>query len=132
MIPKSQLSANSFIFKEKPSTTYKLNDNYSRVHGLAYGIEAVKQAIYLILNIERYEYIIYSWNYGIELTDLLGKPIPYITSELKRRISEALLVDSRITDVCEFEFEHNKKILLCRFKVKTIFGIIEAEKAVSV
>lgn len=37
------------------------------------GMEAVKQAVYKILQTERYKYVIYDWNYGVELEDLLEK-----------------------------------------------------------
>lgn len=33
----------------------------------------MKQAIYKILQTERFEYLIYSWNYGIELNAVVGK-----------------------------------------------------------
>ena len=36
--------------------------------------EALRQAVYLILNVERYAYPIYSRNYGSELVDLIGQP----------------------------------------------------------
>lgn len=46
----------------EPTKTYKIKDN--RIVGFADGKEALKQAIQLILGTERYEYLIYSWNYG--------------------------------------------------------------------
>jgi len=123
---------NDFEFGERPTNTFKLNDSYNRLYGFTDGIEAMKQAIYLILNIERYEYIIFSWNYGVELADLFGEPISYVMAELERRIKEALLQDSRITSVDEFEFDYKKNKVFCKFKVHTIFGDIETEKVVNV
>ena len=90
------------------------------------------QAIYLILNIERYEHLIYSWNYGIELADLFGQPISFCIPEIKRRITEALMQDSRITGVDEFNFEHKRGKVFTTFTVHTIFGDIEAEKVVEI
>ena len=72
-------------------------------------IEAVKQAIYKILNTERYQYPIYSWNYGVELADLFGKPIAYVLPEIPRRIKEALVADDRIIDATAFELSHDKR-----------------------
>ena len=81
----------------QPSYTYSLDyARDSQIRGFTDELEAMKQAIYKIINTERYEYIIYSWNYGIELQDLFGQPIPYVYAELQRRISEALLADDRI------------------------------------
>lgn len=36
------------------------------------------------------ESLIYNWYYGVEFDSLIGKNRDYTTSELKRRISEAL------------------------------------------
>ena len=57
------------------------------------------QAVYLILNVERYAFPIYSRDYGSELSDLIGTPRDYAISEIKRRITEALTQDDRITSV---------------------------------
>ena len=84
------------------------------------------------MNIERYEYLIYSWNYGIELNDLYGQPIPFVLPELKRRITEALLQDTRITGVDNFSFETTKGKVHAIFTVSTIYGDVEAEKVVNV
>nr|DAI42438.1 MAG TPA: Protein of unknown function (DUF2634) [Caudoviricetes sp.] len=90
----------------------------------------MRQAVYKILNTERYQYIIYSWNYGIELEDLFGQPIPYVYAELQRRIEEALLNDDRITNVHDFEFSNNGGDVLAVFQVDTIYGTIKASKEV--
>lgn len=95
-------------------------------------LEAMKQAIYKIINTERYEYIIYSWNYGIELADLFGKPVPFVYAELPRRITEALMQDDRILAVDNFRMSYNKKgDVLAEFTVHTIYGDVDASKGVS-
>ena len=121
-----------FNIEEETSYTYKLNLDESIIAGFVDGLEAMKQAIYLILNIERYEYLIYSWNYGIELNDLYGQPIPFVLPELKRRITEALVQDSRILGVDNFSFEINKGKVHATFTVHTIFGDVEAERVVTI
>lgn len=133
MIPQTENELkNDFEFEELPTNTFKLNDSYNQIYGFTDGLEAMKQAIYLILNIERYEYLIFSWNYGIELADLFGEPIPFVMAELERRISEALLQDNRITSVEDFEFDSDRNKVFCKFKVYTIYGEIETEKVVNV
>lgn len=133
MIPQTENELkNDFEFEELPTNTFKLNDSYNQIYGFTDGLEAMKQAIYLILNIERYEYLIFSWNYGIELADLFGEPIPFVMAELERRISEALLQDNRITSVEDFEFDNDRNKVFCKFKVYTIYGEIETEKVVNV
>ena len=96
-------------------------------------LEAVKQAIYKIINTERYKFLIYSWNYGIELEDLFGKPIPYVLPEIPRRIKEALTQDDRIKDALGFDLTYNRKgDVLAKFTVVTIYGNLEIEKVVNV
>jgi len=121
-----------FEIETGTSYTYKLDLEGKIVTGYIDGIEAMKQAIFKILNTERYEYVIYSWNYGIELADLFGQPIPYVLPELKRRITEALMQDDRILSVDNFSFETNKNKVHVTFTVHTIFGDVEAEKVVSI
>lgn len=121
------------IIQEGPNDTYKLNINKERVIGYTNDdLEAMKQAIYKILNTQRYDYLIYSWDYGIELNDLFGEPIPYVYSEIKRRIIEALTHDTRIESVDAFYFEETKKgEVLCKFTAHTIYGDINAERSVN-
>ena len=111
MIPKIDFNTKitSYI---QPSNTYKMDLKKERVLGYNDGIEAIKQSIFKILNTERYVYHIYTHNYGIELSDLIGEPIEYVCPELQRRITEALIIDNRINDVRSFDFKISKKIQL--------------------
>ena len=121
-----------FEVEQQPSKTYKLNTDKNTIINYTDELEALKQAIYLILSIERYEYLIYSWNYGIELKDLFGQPISFVLSELKRRIKEALTQDERILSVDAFSFEVNKRKVHITFTAHTIFGDVEAEREVNI
>jgi len=123
---------NDFEYEELPSKTFKLNISDQVIAGNTDELEAMKQAIYLILNIERYDNLIYSWNYGVELQDLFGKEINYVLPELKRRITEALLQDSRITNVTNFNFEKSGKKVHVTFTAVTIFGEVQTERVVNV
>lgn len=122
-----------FEIKEQPSRTYKMDLEGRCVKGFADGQEAVRQAVFRILNTERYQYIIYPWYYGIETLDLYGEPVTYVCPELERRITEALLVDTRINNVTDFEFDLEAKGVICvTFTVHTIYGDIRAEKEVNI
>lgn len=132
MIPQTTEIINIQEFTEPTSRTYKLNIDRQTINGYTDEQEAMIQAIYLILNIERYDYLIYSWNYGIELKDLFGQPTFYVMAELERRITEALTADSRITGVDNFEITREGKKVHAKFTVHTIFGDIEAEKVVMI
>lgn len=119
--------------EESLTRTYKMKLFSDRINGKTDEQEAMKQAIYKILNTERYSYSIYSWNYGIELKDLFGKPKNFCKSELKRRIKEALIQDERILDVNAFSFEDKKRReLAVTFTANTIYGDVNITKGVQI
>ena len=118
--------------KEQTSKTYYLNIEKNTISNFCDGIEAMKQTIYCILNTERFEHLIYSWNYGIELKHLIGENTTFVIPELERVITEALLQDTRISEVNDFKFEVKENTILAKFTVITTIGEIEAEKVVSV
>lgn len=121
-----------FTIENKPSYTYKMQLADERVRGYTDGLEAMKQVIFKILSTERYQFVMYSWNYGIELLDLYGEPVSYVCPELKRRIEEALTWDDRIDSVDDFTFNTSKKgEILVTFTAHTIFGSVVIEKAVN-
>lgn len=117
---------------EMPSNTFFFDLDGRRVRGYADRREAMKQAIYLIIYTERYTYPIYSWNYGAELDGLIGQPIPYVLPEIKRRVTEALLQDDRITGVDNWEFEVRRGVVSATFTAHTIWGDIDAAAEVNV
>lgn len=133
MIPSTNTILSTELEVEtQPSENYKMNIPTNNISGYCDGIEAMVQVIYKILNTERYEYIIYSWDYGIELIDLIGEPVTYVCPELQRRIEEALIQDDRILSVDSFEFDTSeKRAVKVTFTVHTIFGDIESEKVVN-
>ena len=134
MIPSTSNLLNTDIeFVEQSTKTYRMDlDTEEHIGGYTDELEAMKQAVFKILNTERYQYIMYSWNYGIELVDLYGQPITYVCPELERRITEALMQDERIEDVTDFNFDLPKRgVVHVSFLVHTIFGTVEAERAVN-
>ncbi len=133
-LPKTGDDINLMEFRtsEQPGRTYKLDINRRCIRGMTDGLDAVIQAVYLILSTERYQYPIYSHSYGVELADLMGQPADYVMSEAKRRITEALIQDDRIKSVDEWFFETTKNSVIVTFAVHTVFGDIEASKEVAV
>lgn len=122
-----------YEIEEGASLAWRLNENNGRVCGMVDEIEAVRQAVYCILNTERYEYIIYSWEYGVEFDDLFGEPLSYALPELKRRIAEALTQDNRIAGVRDFVFDADRRgIISAAFTIETIYGEIKAGKEVNI
>ena len=123
MIPKSYaVELNTIEVGNLPSKTYKLDIENNRLAGYTDSLDAIKQAIYLILNTERYEYLIYSWDYGLEMNDLYGKEMYYVMSEVQRRIIDALSQDDRITSVDNFQVTRNRNSLSVTFTAHTIYG----------
>ena len=133
MLPK-QIENDGLIvdFEEviEPSKNYKLIHDTHRCVGFVDELEAMKQAIFLMLSIERYDHIIYSFNAGVEFRDLFGKPTPYVASEVKRRIRECLLQDDRIDEVDSFVVTTKKNKVHVQYTAHTVFGQITAEKEV--
>ncbi|MDR1773041.1 MAG: DUF2634 domain-containing protein [Hungatella sp.] len=121
-----------FKLVQMPSKTFRLDMERKRVIGTVDGLEAVKQAVFCILNTERFDWLIYSWNYGVELNGLFGKSTGLVKAKIKKRIKEALQQDDRIQSVDTFSFEGNGKILHVRFMVHTTYGEIMMEKEVSI
>lgn len=146
MIPDINLLTTPLEEVEHPDKTYQAiivksisveNDTTkevyrTRIKGYADGLESLKQAIYFILGTERYRFPIYSWDYGVELYDLFGKPMPYVISEIPRRIKEALMVDNRVSDVTDFEFERSGKKLHVTFNVVSNYGNLNADLEVEI
>ena len=131
MIPQNSINV-ELITEEtiETSRTYKMTGN--RIQGYTDNLQALQQAIYKVLNTERYEYPIYSFNYGIELENLLGKDQVYVQIELKRRIRECLLRDDRITEVDNFMFEVNGDEIKGTCDVHSIFGNFTVSRGVSI
>ena len=116
-----------------PSKNYKMHIDHNIINGCVDELEAVKQAVFKILNTERYRYPVYSWNYGIELDDLFGEPADYVCAELERRVREALTADDRIDSVDNFKFDvSKKKTVSVSFSVHSIYGSFEESKAVNI
>lgn len=128
MLPKTNSNLmTDFEYETLASKTYKLDIDKNYIKGYCDKLVAIKQAIYKILNTERYENIIYSWNYGIELNSLYGRDISYVISELKRRVKEALTQDDRIDSVDNFKFNNEKGKIIVTFTVHTNIGEIEEQ-----
>lgn len=113
-----------------PSKTFRIEEN--RIVGYTDGLEAVRQAVEIALRVERFEWLIYSWNYGVELKKLFGKPMGLVKSKLKKQIKDALMRDDRITGVDAFSFETSGRKLHVTFTVHTVFGDLKGEKELDV
>lgn len=116
-----------YTVRKQPTHTYRLHFGGKPSHGRLDGLEAMKQAIYLALHIQRFRHEMYSWNYGIELDHMIGEQnSPLLQSKLKSAITEALLADDRIVSVDGFQFARpSRGRLTVTFTVETTEGRLE-------
>lgn len=91
------------------------------------GNDAIKIWIYKTIKTERYKYLIYTWDYGCEINNLIGKGLPnaLIKSEVARYIEEALLINPYITSIDDFELDFSDGILTINCTANTIYGEVE-------
>lgn len=132
MIPNQNTLNTAITEVPKMSATYRIKYDEDRVVGTIDNIEAVKQAIYLILNTERYAFPIYSWDYGVEFVDLYGMDKRLAIPEIQRRIREALLQDERILSVDNFDVKSDRRKIHVTFTVHTVYGNLENEAEVNI
>lgn len=104
--------------------TYALvdGDSVQQVQGKVDGMEALSQAVRLMLQVERGEYEIFSGEYGLQVSDLPGRDYPYVAAELERRIKECLLGDERILAVEDFVISRSGNRVSAEFVIKSIYG----------
>lgn len=115
----------------QPSRTYAINWQTGRVAGFVDGAEALKQAVYKLLQTERFAHIIYSWNYGFEANRIIGQSAA--KSEIQRLITEALLADDRITAVEDFKISiTGKRRAAVEFTAVSVFGAVPVETEVRI
>lgn len=128
LAPSVDITLNTDEQDIQTSRTYKLSDN--RIIGMIDNIEALEQAIYLILNTERFNYLIYDQSYGIEKNDILNRNYTneFIETEYKRVATEALLEDERVLEVKEFAFDFSNDFVNISFTVVSIFGKIDISR----
>lgn len=123
MIPEQQVDLTNLEVVSQPSLTYKLDFERKRISGKIDNEEAIKQLVMKILYTERYAYVIYSSQYGVELDRLIGKDYDFIVSDLERTITEALLADDRILSITDFVAEQTAiDRMTATFTVNSVVG----------
>lgn len=114
-----------------PSLTYEVING--RIIGKIDGSLAMRQAIEKILLTDRFVWEIYSNQYGNDLSELIGKELPYVKAELGRMIDEALKGDDRVDDVAINDIQQTERdTLLANVTVSTMYGNITVNSEVIV
>ena len=121
----------SLEYAELPTTTFIIDWSSRQIAGIGTGLDAMRQAVEIILANERFRWQIYDSNFGVELEGLIGDDLDYIKAEIPRRIEEAFSVDSRILSVDNYVFtETSPGVLRVSFDVQTVYGAIQEEVSI--
>lgn len=111
------------VVASQPSKTWIIDRNTMQVSCMDSGLEAVRQAVEIALNVERYRWTIYSTNFGSELDDLIGEDEAYIMAEIPRLVEGALSPDSRVVSVDDYAYKKtDTNSMTVSFTVHTVFG----------
>lgn len=98
-------------------------------HILLSGNPALEVWIYKALKTERFEYLAYSWQYGIELKPFIGKVmgVQERYSELRRVITECLMVNPYIRSIDSFSItpENRAELVRVHITLTTVYGEVE-------
>ena len=93
------------------------------------GKNAIKVWIYKAIKTVRYQHPIYSWDYGCEISSLIGQKYTkgLTKSESERYIKEAILINPYITDVKIIDINFSEDILSVSIQVDTIYGEVNVD-----
>lgn len=127
MLPRSDIDLRGgVIFQDQPTLTWIADPVTRRIRGRGDGWEAIRQAVEIIVSVERFKWQIYTPNFGTDYDGLLGTEPGYAASELQRRLEDAFLPDSRILGMKDFTWSFSGVSLSASFTVRTVFGDVES------
>jgi hypothetical protein len=109
---------------------YEIDFKTDRLTGrIVEGVDAICVWAYLALKATRYRWVIYSWTYGEEYTNLIGQSFSeeYVKSEVQRYMEECLFENEHITGVDNLEISLIKDKLYIKFNLITDIGSKEVE-----
>ena len=122
-LPQSAIDLNQpIIFEDQPSLTWYVDPVSRQIKGTTDGLKAVTQAVEIILNVERFYWQIYTPNFGMQWSGLIGQDPGYVASELRRRVLDAFSVDNRITGIQDFQYSVIGDTMTVSMTVTTVYG----------
>lgn len=113
------------VEEDKMPTDYEIDFSTRKLTGrIITGLDAIKQWVMIVLSTERYYFPQYSWDHGVEFSKLIGQNYDenYITSEVKRMIEDAILIDPNILGIDNFKCSMKNDKLTVSFTINTIYG----------
>lgn len=125
VLPTSSINITGGVnFQSQPSLSWYINKETNRIEGTVDGQAAVRQAVEIILNVERFRWQIYRPYSGMEWDGLIGQDPGYVGAELQRRVIDALTVDDRVTGISDYDYTVDGASLSAVFTVNTVYGSI--------
>lgn len=96
-------------------------------HAIVTGKEAIKVWVLHVFRCERYRYLAYFDDYGIELEKFIGTGPNdgQRSSELFRYVKEGLMVNPYITDVTALQVTQEHKKITMVIHLETVYGEVE-------
>ena len=104
---------------------YEVDFTTNRLTGrIVEGVDALCIWAYLALKAKRYRWVIYSWQYGEEISNLIGHSYSneYLRSEVKRYLEECLFENENITGIKDLEVVQVDDTLRIVFTLVTTVG----------
>ena len=130
-LPTGGSLVNGVQFEQQPDLTWGIDKASNRINGTVNGLAAVRQAVEIILNVERFRWQIYRPYSGMQWDGLIGQDPGYVASELQRRIREALTMDDRVRDISDFSYTVSGDTLAASMTVNTVYGDTQTEVEVN-
>ena len=122
-LPQADIDFSKGItFQDQPSLTWIADPVTNRLRGRGDNWEAVRQAVEVIVHVERFKWQIYTPNFGTDYDGLLGTDPGYAASELRRRLEDAFLPDNRILGIKDYAYTFRDVSLTVTFTALTVFG----------
>lgn len=101
----------------------------------AYGNEAIKIWLWKLLKTERFRYLIFSWDYGNEIIELIGQGYTQalINSEAERYVREAIEynLSDYVTDITDVEITFVDRLLSVSFTAITPYGEVQYNEQIA-
>ena len=131
-LPTSAIDLSAGVsFVSQPSRTWYINKETNRIQGECDGWYSVRQAVEVILNVERFRWQMYSPYSGMQWGGLIGQDPGYVASELQRRITEALKMDDRVRGISSFTYAVEGDMLRASLTVNTVYGEMQTSVEVT-
>lgn len=132
VLPYDPFQLEAVTVTDEPGLTWYIDKNTNRIYGEVDGFAAAKQAVEIILQIQRYAWQIYTPYSGMDWRNLVGQDAGYVAMEVQRRVIDALSMDGRFVGLNNYKFKHERDKLSISFTVQTVFGSFDEEVEVPI